>query len=127
MPDEFWFTVLGGFLSGLVGLMLFFIQRLKAKKDEQKNILFEILRLFTMPKLYPNIWDKTSLHDQARLYAEQRQEIRNLALRIRDKKLSSLIYLCDMMKRDEKEKCIAAIRKKINKRMYDKIINSAEK
>lgn len=34
MDSQTWYTVLGGLLSGLVGVGLFFLQRFKAGRDE---------------------------------------------------------------------------------------------
>ena len=122
LPAEFWYTALGGFLSGIVGVVLFFLQRSKAKRDEQQKIFFRILELLTMPFMFfPNLGDKTSMRNEAKEHAEQRQEIRNLALRITDKKLSELIYFSDYNKQAEKAVCIDALRARINKRLYAKI------
>jgi len=38
MPEGFWYTILGGFLAGCFGLLLFLIQRYTDKKDEEQKI-----------------------------------------------------------------------------------------
>lgn len=45
MPENFWITLLGGFLAGGFGLFLFFIQRWKEKKDKEQNLLFRLYQL----------------------------------------------------------------------------------
>jgi len=121
MPAEFWYTVLGGLLSGLVGASLFFLQRAKEKTGEQEAIFLRILQLMTMPRIFPNLSDRTALHEGVQLRLEQREEVKILALRISDKKLSDQIYFCDIDKQDEKKKCIDALQARLNKRLHAKI------
>ena len=45
MPEDFWITLLGGFLAGVVGLSLFFIQRCKEKKDKEQSLIFRLYQL----------------------------------------------------------------------------------
>jgi len=45
LPEDFWITLLGGFLAGVVGLSLFFIQRWKEKKDKEQSLIFRLYQL----------------------------------------------------------------------------------
>ena len=87
MPKEVWLTILGGFLSGVVGIILFFIQRWKDKRDEQQDILFRSYQL-----LFGPITFRGDGIDAFHVQHERRSDVRALCFLLKDKGLARDIY-----------------------------------
>jgi len=126
MPEYFYSTVLGGFIAGVIGLVLFFIQRVFETKDKQQNILLEIHQLLRHPFSMPPRSDpERRMEGTLHAFHEsniRNQKIKSLAFLIKDKELSKKIFLCAGHRTSETQKdIIKEIQKKLNKKLLKEI------
>jgi len=85
MPEGFWLTILGGFLAGCFGLLLFFIQRYIESKENEQKLLFQIYNLLDQP----HSWGAgTDYFETIRKKRGEFTQIRSLSLLLKDRKLS---------------------------------------
>ena len=118
MPKEVWLTVLGGFLSGVTGVTLFFIQRWKGKRDEQREILFRIYQLMMGPR---GILEGEG-RDRFFESIQRLREIKSLAFLIKNKELARDIYLYAVPpSRINAEELQRRILGRFNKKLYQEL------
>jgi hypothetical protein len=120
MPEQVWYTILGGFISGVVGLVLFFIQRGKQKKDEQQNYLFRIYQIIKQQSEYG--YDLRDAREKDRW-----NEMLSLSLLLKNKKLAIDIYRDCSSPGFSKEDSINAIMQKIAKRLNKRLVRKTNK
>ena len=118
MDDQTWYTVLGGLLSGLVGVGLFFLQRFKAGRDEQQNLIFRIYQIIAIPS-HPEIfmdWRAWAMSHGA-IFETEQKEVHSLALLLKDRKLGRKIYLFDLRSKEEREALLKELGRRLNSRL----------
>jgi gas vesicle protein len=126
MDSQTGYTILGGVLSGLVGVSLFFLQRSMAGQDEQQNLLFQILQLMVLPARADWTGDMFGMSMQEfKLHEARIKEIKTLALMVKDKELAKEIYLYDKKQSDEKESLIKKLHGRINPKLV-KVLEEAD-
>jgi|GEM_PF-3827163 len=121
MDTQTWYTILGGLISGLVGLGLFSLQRSKASKDEEQRVLFQIYQLMVVHAYVESRKDTFATISLADEIAESMRygEIRSLSVRVKDVKLAAKIALYPQMVPEEQDKLRADIAERLNKRFSE--------
>jgi hypothetical protein len=118
MTSQTWLTVLGGLLSGLVGVGLFFLQRFKAGRDEQQNVLFRIYQIIAIPG-HPEItrdWMARAM-SHAAIFDDEQNEIHALALLLKDRDLGRKIYRFNLRSKEEREALLKELERRLNPRL----------
>lgn len=118
MHCQTWYTILGGLLSGLVGVGLFFLQRSRAKYDEQQNLIFRIYQIITVPS-HPEIftdWKSWAMSHGA-IFDTEQKEIHSLALLLKDKDLGRKIYRFDLRSKEEREALLKELERRLNPKL----------
>ena len=117
MGEGFWLTILGGFLAGAVGVLLFFIQRCVESTDKERNLLYRIYHLIQ------------SITPVVKEHIERWQEVESLSLLLKDRELAKEIFLC-ANKKPVSDPCIQLILNKVclklNKKLFTKDKRSPE-
>jgi hypothetical protein len=126
MASQTWLTVLGGLLSGLVGAGLFFLQRSKAKRDEQQNLLFRIYQIIAIPGRPEITRDSViSFVSEMSIFDDEQKEIHALALLLKDKDLSRKIYRFNLHSKDERETLLKELERRLNPKLLKLIDKEA--
>lgn len=123
MPENFWVTLLGGFLAGGFGLFLFFIQRWKEKKDKEQNLIF---RLYQLIERRIDIREPGGQSELDRKWTE----IKSISFLLKDTDLGREIYKLTQegnQAGDHRNACLKKIASKLNKKLIKEIhANSSE-
>lgn len=115
MDSQTWYTVLGGLLSGLVGVGLFFLQRSKAKRDEQQNLIFRIYQIIAMPGRPEFTRDMLArVVSQLTISEIEQKEIRSFALLLKDKDLANRIFRFNISSKEEKHGLLKELERRLN-------------
>ena len=118
MASQTWLTVLGGLLSGLVVVALFFLQRFKARRDEQQNLLFRIYQIIAIPGRPEFTRDSMAIFATSMaIFETEQKEIRSLALLLKDKGFARKIYRFNLRVKDEREALLKELEHRFNPRL----------
>ena len=118
MDSETCLTILGGLISGLVGVGLFFLQRFKAGRDEQQNLLFRIYLIIAIPDRPEYSRDTMARFvTEMRIYETEKKEIRALALLLKDKNLAGKIYRFGPRTKEERQALLTELEHRLNPRL----------
>ena len=118
MPENFWITFLGGFLAGVVGLSLFFIQRCKEKEDKEQSLIF---RLYQLIERNIDIGEGPGASSEIR---RKWNEIKSISFLLKDTDLAIEIHKIAQRKDQDSEDVKAVLKKlesKLNKELKNKI------
>ena len=126
MCSEFLATALGGLIAGVVGLVLFFLQRCYQSRDDQRKILFKILQLIQLP-VVPAGGPKETL-PMLRFLGEERRsvEIDTLSFLVKDKKLSTELHGYFYKSENERRTVFALLTSKLNPDLWSSIKNGSK-
>ena len=86
MLENFYFTILGGFIAGGFGVLLFFLERHFESKNREQTLLFQIHDLIQAPVYGMGVEASVGRFERLR-------DIGGLSLLIKDKKLRKEICL----------------------------------
>ena len=117
MPEDFWITLLGGFLAGVVGLSLFFIQRGKEKKDKEQSLIF---RLYQLIERNIDVAEPGSMSEMRNKWTE----IKSISFLLKDADLGRETYKFAQKKSQDSKDVDAVLKKlesKLNKKLVKKI------
>jgi hypothetical protein len=118
LPREVWQTSLGGFLSGAVGILLFFFQRWKEKADEQQDILFRIFQLVLGPEGIVEGAGEGQYYESL----QRLRDLRALAFFVKDRELARAIYPYTTWAHYPcREEMLQKISNKLNKKLYQEL------
>lgn len=122
MAESFWFTILGGFLAGGFGLLVFFIQKFIEKRANEQNILFQIYSMLVDRRI-----DERSPGGFFEILNKYR-DIENSSFLLKDKNIRKKIFLFahSMTSRHvdnvpKREDLLKEIRQKLNKKLAKEI------
>jgi hypothetical protein len=117
MDYDTFLTILGGLISGLVGVGLFFLQRFKAGRDEQQNLLFQIYQIIAVPNRPEYTKDHFAMvANEMRIHSTLIGEVRSLALLLKDKDLAGKLYRFGPHKAERKA-LLEELERRINPRL----------
>ncbi len=118
MAESFWFTILGGFLAGGFGLLLFFIQKFVEKRANEQNILFQIYSMLEDRRIDGR--SSEGFFENLNRY----RDIENSSFLLKDKNIRKKIFLYarSMISKSvdnapEREVLLKEIRQKLNRRL----------
>ena len=117
MPEDFWITLLGGFLAGVVGLSLFFIQRFKEKNDKEQNLIFRLYQLIERNIDTAEVGASTEMRNKW-------TEIKSISFLLKDADLGRETYKFAQKKSQDSKDVDAVLKKlesKLNKKLVKKI------
>ena len=117
MPEDFWITLLGGFLAGVVGLSLFFIQRGKEKKDKEQSLIF---RLYQLIERNIDVAEVGASSEMLNKWTE----IKSISFLLKDTDLGTETYKFAQRGRQDSNDVDAVLEKlesKLNKKLKEKI------
>ena len=114
MPETFWVTLLGGFLAGLVGLILFFIQRWKEKEDKEQSLIFRLYQLIERNIDTAEVGASTEMLNKW-------TEIKSISFLLKDADLGGETYDIAQKKR-QKGKDVDAVKKKLESKLNKKLV-----
>jgi hypothetical protein len=118
MDSETCLTILGGLISGLVGVSLFFLQRSRAGHDEQQNLLFRIYQIIAIPGRPEITRDRMiTVASEMRIFNDEQKEIHSLALLLKDRDLAAKIYRFNLRIKDEREALLKELERRLNPRL----------
>ncbi len=114
MPENFWITLLGGFLAGVVGLSLFFIQRYKEKKDKEQSLIFRLYQLIERNIDTAEVGASTEMLNKW-------TEIKSISFLLKDADLGRETYEFAQKKKQDK-KDVDPVLKKLESELNKKLI-----
>jgi len=117
VPENFWITLLGGFLAGVVGLSLFFIQRCKEKKDKEQSLIF---RLYQLIERNIDTAEVGAISEKRNKWTE----IKSISFLLKDADLGRETYKFAQKKSQDSKDVDAVLKKlesKLNKKLVEKI------
>ena len=114
MPQDFWITLLGGFLAGVVGLSLFFIQRCKEKEDKEQSLIF---RLYQLIERNIDAAEVGAISEKRRKWTE----IKSISFLLKDTDLGRKTYTF-AEKRSQDSKDVDAVLKILEPKLNKKLI-----
>jgi len=117
VPEDFWITLLGGFLAGVVGLSLFFIQRCKEKKDKEQSLIF---RLYQLIERNIDIAEEGAISEMRNKWTE----IKSISFLLKDTDLGTETYKFAQKKSQDSKDVDVVLKKlesKLNKKLKEKI------
>jgi hypothetical protein len=118
LASQTWLTILGGLISGLVGVGLFFLQRFKARRDEQQNLLFQIYEIIAVPRRPEYSGDRGAMEtNEMLMFLNGQKEIHSLALLLKDKDFSRKIYRVDLFSKAEREALLKELEGRLNPKL----------
>jgi hypothetical protein len=123
MPENFCITLLGGFLAGGFGLILFFIQRWKEKQDKEQNLLFRLYQLI----------ERNIDNAEAGAISEKRRkwnEIKSISFLLKDTNIARKTYKFAQKKiqdSTDKDIILKEISSKLNKKLIKEIHSNSYK
>lgn len=118
MDSQTCLTILGGLISGLVGVGLFFLQRFKAGRDEQRRLLFQIYQLIVIPARAAAGEDPGAIAAHQNIAdAARTEEISTLAVRLKDVKLAAEVLRSSWMAEEDRYKLAVKIRARVHPKL----------
>ena len=114
MPEDFWITLLGGFLAGVVGLSLFFIQRFKEKNDKEQNLIF---RLYQLIERNIDVAEVGAISEMRNKWTE----IKSISFLLKDADLGRETYNF-AQKKSQDSKDVDAVLKKLESELNKKLV-----
>ena len=118
MPENFWITLLGGFLAGGFGLFLFFIQRWKEKEDKEQNLIF---RLYQLIERNIDGAEEDAISEKRRKWTE----IKSISFLLKDTDLGRETYKF-AQKKSQDSKDVDAVLEKITSKLNEELVKEIQ-
>ncbi len=122
MSETFWITLLGGFIAGIVGLILFLIQRKVERNDKEQSLMFRLYQLIEREIYTRRPEGQTELDIKW-------TEIKSISLLLKDTELGAVVYRLaqeEDQNSDHVKEVLGKIESKLNKGLVKKIKTDSE-
>lgn len=114
MCESFWLTVLGGFIAGIIGLILFIIQRRVEQNDKEQSLLYRLYQLIEREIEIRRPEGQTELDIKW-------TEIKSISLLLKDTELGQDVYRLAQEK-DQVGESVSKVLEKIKSKLNEKLV-----